>query len=116
MAYETWWKGEREREKWWIDKLSVVRKVLGSIRGTKEDRDVSRDASDPVSTRSRRVSDSDARRFVAKRPRHDELTFPGHGIRASVRHSQLCRGNFNARYQNERNSREICVCLEMELK
>lgn len=105
---------EREREKWWIDRLSIVRKVSRSIRGTKEDRDVSRDASDPVSTRSRRVSDSDARRFVAKRPRHDELTFPGHGIRASVKHSQLCRGNFNARYQNERNSREIC--LEMELK
>lgn len=46
---------------------------------------VSRDASDPVSTRSKRVNDSDARRSVAKRPRHDELTFPGHGANRGER-------------------------------
>lgn len=51
----------------------------------RDKRDVSRDASDPVSTRSKRVNDSDARRSVAKRRRHDELTFPGHGANRSKR-------------------------------
>lgn len=83
----------------------------GNEKGQKRQSDISRDASDPVSTRSKRVNDSDARRSVAKRRRHDELTFPGHGANRSERCAldNFAGGNFNAR----KRTRYMCIYIYM---
>lgn len=82
----------------------------GNEKGQKRQSDISRDASDPVSTRSKRVNDSDARRSVAKRRRHDELTFPGHGANRSER---CALDNFAGGILTRENELDICVYIYM---
>lgn len=62
--------------------------ILGTIRRDKRD---AQTYPGMHLTLFQRVNDSDARWSVAKRPRHDESTFPGHGANRDERWTSLPR-------------------------